>query len=43
MKISMIRKGAVVEFSNTTQSENTTIWIQYNNGVTEYNETWIRR
>lgn len=43
MKISMIRKGAVVEFSNTTQLENTTIRIQYNNGVTEYNETWIRR
>jgi hypothetical protein len=43
MKISMIRKGAVLEFSNTTLPENTTILIQYNNGVTEYNETWIRR
>jgi hypothetical protein len=41
--LSMYRKGAVVNFGYDTYTDNTTIRIQYNNGVTEYNETWIRR
>ena len=40
--ISMSRKEAVVYYYNMTGSSDTRIsyFIHYNNGVTEYNETW---
>jgi hypothetical protein len=40
--ISMNRKSAVVIFKNLTNTIPPVIWIHYNNGVTEYNETWTK-
>jgi len=39
--ISMNRKSAVVNYSYTATNP-AIIWIHYNNGVTEYNETWTK-
>jgi hypothetical protein len=38
--LSMNRKSAVTEYTNTTTTNPTMIDIHYNNGVTEYNENW---
>jgi uncharacterized membrane protein len=38
--LSLARKNAIVEFTNTTPSPETKIMIHYNNGVTTYNEIW---
>jgi hypothetical protein len=40
--ISMNRKSAVVNYTNSSATSPATIWIHYNNGVTEYNETWTK-
>ena len=40
--ISMSRKSALVNYTNTTTTDPSIIWIHYNNGVTEYNETWTK-
>jgi hypothetical protein len=39
-EISLARKGAVVNYSNSSSNSYTVIQIHYNNGVTVYNETW---
>lgn len=41
--ISMIRKGAVVDYSYFMNGGVTFIKIHYNNGVTEFNENWTYR
>ena len=38
--ISMNRKSAVTEYTNSNTTNPTMIDIHYNNGVTEYNENW---
>jgi len=40
--ISMNRKSAVVSYKNLSATSPAIIWIHYNNGVTEYNETWTK-
>jgi hypothetical protein len=40
--ISMNRKSAVVDYTNSSTTNPSIIWIHYNNGVTEYNETWTK-
>ncbi len=41
VSIELAREGAIVSYSNYTQSGYTYINIHYNNGVTAYNETWV--
>jgi hypothetical protein len=38
--LSINRKGSVVYYKPTVSGNETHILIHYNNGVTEYNETW---
>ncbi len=41
VNISIYRKGSVVSYFKP-YTENNTVFIHYNNGVTEYNEIWKR-